>query len=151
MFNNYFSKFLNWVSVERKKLLKRGFKYILPVLYVKIVLFGFILAGLYTIFPTLIHCGKFFGAGYCSPIGLLVTMFASTPGYIIGGSVLRFFPKFPVIVTMVIAFSVALIFYRFLGLLIDKVSKGFNSKGEKIKFFIFVSFFVLIFLVLTLI
>ena len=150
MLTTLFKRILETPVDRVKKLVKKGFRFILPRLYVKIVILGFVLAGLYTIFPKLIFCGSYIGSKFCMPYGLFVAMVVSLPGYFIGGNILKFLPGVPIIASTLAVFIVSYIFYLYLGRLIDKLRKGLVSTEEKVKTVIVVSFFILGLLVLSL-
>ena len=85
------------------------------------------------------------------PFGLFLAMIVSIPGYFIGGNILKFFPKMPVLSSMLAVFIVSFFFYRYLGKLIDKLRKGIVSTEEKVKVIVVISFFILGLLLISLI
>ncbi|OGM60843.1 hypothetical protein A2955_02280 [Candidatus Woesebacteria bacterium RIFCSPLOWO2_01_FULL_37_19] len=133
-----------------KNLIKKRFRFIIPFAYGIGLFFGLIIAGLYPFIPSLVYCGSFFGEEFCTPFGLFFAMILTLPGYLIGGNILKFLPSPPVLASVIFVLLISFVFYFLLGVLADKMRLGFKSSEEKVKTIILIVFFILGFLVISL-
>ena len=116
------------INNKLRNFFKKDFKFLLPQLYILILIFGLILTLLYAVFPSLAICSSLFGDNFCTPAGIFIGLTASLPGYLIAGNLLSFFNSLPTGVSFLIVLLTSVLVYYFIGKLIDRARKKSISK-----------------------
>lgn len=128
----------------------KGLKKTLPLIYLFLILLGFVLTIVYAFVPSFVACSSMFGRQFCTPIGIFVALIVSLPGYIIAGNVLSFIEDLHWAVSLAVVFVTSALFYYLLGLFIDNL-KGKSLNPENLsKIFVTLFFAILLLLVIAL-
>jgi len=139
-------------KTRRKEGVNVQFKKKLPVLYIKLVIFGMALTGMQATFlPQAVMCTTLFGEYACDPWGNFVVAIVSMPGYLFTGKIMSFWPQAPSYVFFALLFGLSIILYFLLGFLMDKRSKGKVTLKRFIIFIVFTSLLILLAMLLALI
>jgi hypothetical protein len=120
---------------------------ILPMLYISIVFLGFIVALINLFTDILTICPTFFGSSVCAPLGVYIGLIVSIPGYIIATNLLPFVGDLIWFFSLVIVIIISLLFYTFLGWMIE-IFKSDKRTDEKVKLLIILVFSVLLLVVI---
>ncbi len=143
-----FSLISNWFTKTRK-CLKRfkgvGFRKILPLIYLLLLLLGLVLTIIYAFVHSFVICSSLFGTNFCTPTGIYIALLASIPGYIISGNILYYIGEIPWLISFIVVIITSLVFYYLVGLIIDKY-KSKSPSFENISKIIIIIFFCLLFL-----
>jgi uncharacterized membrane protein len=133
-----------------KKFFKQDLRILFPFFYIFVVIFGFVLTFLYTIFPSLVYCGALMGTGFCTPLGTFISLTVSFPGYLIAGAILRVSPDMNTTISLFLVFATSLSVYFLIGYTIDRLRKKPLSIVRVSKYVVIGIFAVLLALLLLL-
>jgi len=125
--------------------------WLLPRLYIKILILGLVLVGLnYSYIQNLTYCSSLFEENFCSPVGIYLIAFASLPGYLVINALLPNVAANNDSLYSLIVFITSLITYSVLGFVFTK-SKEANSKLTAVSYLVFLFLILVILLLVTLI
>ncbi len=135
-----------WVKVLRKKKLK----ILIPGLYALGLIAGFFLSIAQALFlPKLTHCFMLSGAKFCAPLGVIITLVANLPGYLLVGRVeetVELSNNVSIVTVMLTSLGI----YYLIGMYLDKIKKEGLTPSVIAKYIIIASLFVLGFLLFIL-
>jgi hypothetical protein len=142
------SKPIGWVRKVISALTGFRIPWILPRLYIKILIVGLVLVGLnYSYLQNLTYCSDIFGGNFCSPIGIYIIAFTSIPGYLVVNAILPKIAADNDTLYSFIVFVTSLLIYSLLGYSFAK-KKEIRSRTNGI---IMLTFLILLFVVLFLV
>lgn len=142
-----FSQLRVWHTV-RQICFKSGFKNKLPSAYILLLGVSLLISLPAKFFPSLIICPMFFGAQMCTPIGVVIGIVVSFPGYFIVGNFADLVFYLPWYLSLILILIVNFVVYRWFGIYLDKF-KGANTYKKvsllTIGLFVFLAVSVLVF------
>jgi hypothetical protein len=140
-----FEDVLKKVREQRKNHPEIVYRKKLPLLYVKLVFFGLALTGMQATFlPQMVACTSLFGMYACDPWGNFLVAFVSMPGYLFTGKIMSFWSNAPSYVFFLVLFSLSILLYYMLGLLLDRRSRGKTSLKSFTIFLVFTALLILL-------
>jgi hypothetical protein len=141
-------KYLRKLGKRVKGFFKKDYHILLPQIYFIVLVAGFLLGLLYAFFPFLVTCLTVFGSRVCTSVGVLTSLAVNVPGYLVIGKIFGASSSLPTIVSVILVVFVSALFYFLLGHLIDNFKKGKGSAKNSSKSIIYISLFLLIFLLI---
>ena len=139
---------LQSVGKFKMRIIKGGTKFVLPTIYLLILIFGLLISVLYIFIPSFQICPVIFAQKVCAPVGIYIALFASLPGYILVGNILNFLVGVPWGISLIIVVLITTGFYFLIGLFIDNYKK--SNRERKTKLLVWATFGIFLFLFLIL-
>ena len=145
--------------MKLKSLLKlpiryRYHRFMLPVIYLSLILLGFLLNLIYKIYPAfdITGCLNMGGQEVCTLFGIYLYTLVSLPGYIVLGSVFKYLAfQIPVLISYLLVIIVNILIYYIVWAAIRTLIKDKNDLGKLVYDIIVFTFLFLIFVCLILI